>query len=259
MRTAVVTGAGRGIGLAIARLLSAQGWAVLLTTRDEVAGKEAALASGGSAWSTVLDVRDTDDHHRVAAEASARGPLELWVNNAGVLATGPGWEQSAETVALQVTTNVLGTIAGCTAALAAMGTGDILNVASLAGLGPVPGMGVYAATKAAVISYSTSLQGDLDRAGRTVRVHALCPDAVSTAMVLERSTDPDAAVLFSGRHLTAEAVALAGVAMLGRRQVVRLLPRTRGSMARAGGLLPSVALAPIGVFARRGARRQTQL
>jgi NAD(P)-dependent dehydrogenase (short-subunit alcohol dehydrogenase family) len=196
MRTAVVTGAGRGIGLEIAHKLGARGYAVLLTARDPDAGRKAADAVGPNAWSTALDVRDPDAHRAVAAQATERGPVAVWVNNAGVLVTKKAWEHEPDEVRLLVETNVIGVISGCLAAIDAIAPegGHILNVASLSGLGPVPGLSVYAATKHAVVGFTTSLQADLEGAGRQIRVHALCPDAVATDMVTGRSGDPDAAM-----------------------------------------------------------------
>lgn len=77
-------------------------------------------------------------------------------------------------------------------------SGVVLNVASLSALTPVPGLALYAATKAAVLSYTTSVQGDLRHAGLPVRVRALCPDVVGTRMVTARAADPGAALLFAG-------------------------------------------------------------
>jgi len=107
MRTAVVTGGGRGIGLEIARKLGARGYTVLITARDTAAGKAAADAVGGGAWATSLDVRDPEAHRRVAAEAAERGELGVWVNNAGVLVTKKAWDHTADEIRLLVETNVI--------------------------------------------------------------------------------------------------------------------------------------------------------
>ena len=96
--------------------------------------------------------------------------------------------------------NLRGVMHGSRAAVEAMredGGGHILNIASMSSFGPVPGLGVYAATKAGVLSFSASLQGDLDLAGIPIRVHALCPDAAETAMSRGRAGEPDSAILFS--------------------------------------------------------------
>lgn len=253
-RTAVVTGASRGIGLELARRLHAQGYRVLLTSRDAAAGAEAARDLGG--WSTVLDVRDEAAHERVALEAGDE--LAVWVNNAGVLLGKPAWEHSAAEVRSIVETNLIGTVAGSLAAVRSFGDrpGHVLNIASVAGLGAAPAFSVYAATKAAIISFSVSLQGDLTRAGRPARVHALCPDAVDTTMITGLHDDPHAAVLFSGKHLTPEAVAEAGTAMLASRQVVRTVPRLKGGLMRAGAVLPAAGLVAFEQFHKHGLRRQ---
>lgn len=124
------------------------------------------------------------------------------VNNAGILLAGDSWTHTDEELASILDVNVRGVMAGSHAAINGMGAsgGAILNIASLSALAPVPGLALYAATKAAVLSFTTSLQGDLDHAGLPIRVRALCPDVVGTQMVSSRATDPAAALLFSGPH-----------------------------------------------------------
>ena len=254
---AVVTGAGRGIGFALARRLRAQGHQVLITDIDEALARKAAEEMGECAW-MVQDVRDVASHGRVAERAIELGRLTTWVNNAGILIAGDSWTNTPEEVAASFEVNVLGVIAGSNAAVKAMPDGGrILNIASQAALGPVPGLAVYAATKAAVLSFTTSLQGDLDHAGRPIRVRALCPNIVATEMVTSRSADPGAAILFAGgRQLTADEVAAAGLRLLDERAVVRSYPRSSGVLTRATDLAPSVGLR-LSVLARRaGERRQ---
>jgi short-subunit dehydrogenase len=253
--TAVVTGGGRGIGREIARKLSERGYAVLLTARDEAAGADAARYAGPRAWSTRLDARDSEQHERVAAEANARGPLEVWVNNAGVLVTQKAWEHSRDDIALLIETNVTGMISGSLAAIRAMGRGHVINIASMSGLGPVPGLSVYAATKAAIVNFTLSLDGDLRDAGRPIRAHVLCPDAVGTEMVTTRADQDDAAVLFSGRMLSAQGVADAAAAFLDGGPVIRALPRHRGALIRASAISPRAGRVVYGAVRAIGRRR----
>ena len=120
------------------------------------------------------------------------------------------------------------------------GGGDIVNTASLSGLGPVPGYGVYAATKAAIVSVSMSVDAETPR---NVRVHALCPDGVQTAL-LDGQTPGSLAtrLVHSGaRILTVEEVARAAVELVGSRRVVLSVPRWRGALVRGTALAPSVA------------------
>ncbi|MDX6360506.1 MAG: hypothetical protein QOH37_3560, partial [Nocardioidaceae bacterium] len=146
---------------------------------------------------------------------------------------------------------------GMRAALAAFaeegGRGDIVNTASISGLGPVPGYAVYAATKAAIVSATMSVSGEVPRG---VRVHALCPDGVQTALL--EAQDPTGLgsqlVWSGGRILTAEETADAAVALVGSRRVVRSLPGWRGSVARAGALSPSVAGPAARLLAAQGRR-----
>lgn len=258
-KTAVVTGAGRGIGRAIAHRLAEAGHTVVLTDVEETSVKEAAAAVGHGAVGVVQDVRDPQSHRDLAEIAAARGQLLVWVNNAGVLLAGASWEHPDADLARILDVNIKGVMAGTSAAVRAMGTegGAILNIASLSAFMPVPGMALYAATKAAVLSYTTSVQGDLRHAGLPIRVRALCPDVVNTAMVNDRAHDPGAALLFAGpKALDEDDVARAGLDLLESRSLVRTIPRWRGAMGRALDLDPAASLGAIAAVRRLGERRQ---
>jgi NAD(P)-dependent dehydrogenase (short-subunit alcohol dehydrogenase family) len=183
------------------------------------------------------------------------------VNTAGVVLTGPPWEHGDDVVRRTVEVNLLGVVFGCQAAVDVMRErgGRILNIASMSGFGPVPGLAVYAATKAGVLNFGLSLQGDLKRAGVPVRVLTCCPDAADTRLVRDVRDDPASAILFSGGGLlSAERVADRAVAMLDGRRLVRAVPAYRAGMARAGALAPSAGLKVLDVLRRFGDRRRTR-
>ena len=259
---AVVTGAGRGFGREIARRLAGRGYTVLCTDLDAGSAAESAELVGG--FSTTLDVRDPDAHRAAARLAAERGPLEVWVNNAGVLRTVKAWEHPDDEVRLLCEVNLLGVIHGSRAAVEAMrdAPGEnrhIINIASLSALAPVPGLAVYAATKHAVLGFTTSLQGDLRQAGLPITVHAVCPDSADTQMVQERDRDPDAAIIWSApRLLRAEEVAEQAVALLDSKQLVRVIPRWRGWLARGSAMAGRHALLSVGLLRRQGERRRSR-
>jgi NAD(P)-dependent dehydrogenase (short-subunit alcohol dehydrogenase family) len=274
---AVVTGAAGGLGRAIAAALHADGWPVLLTDLDADAVAAAAAPLGG--WSRQLDVRDEAACAAVAAEAAARGGgdrgdgptgadggrggLGLWVNNAGILVTGPSWEQDAATRRQVLEVNALGAMTGTLAALAQMraqGWGHVLNVVSLAGLVAAPGETVYAASKHALVAFSLGTLADLRSAGfREVHVSCLCPDGIWTPMLHDRLTDPGAAASFTGTLLTPERVAARAARLARRPRPVVSVPRWRGAQVRLLDALPTLAvrLTPfVLAVGRQGQRRQ---
>lgn len=259
--TAVVTGAGRGIGFALARQLSEKGYRVVLTDINGESAEQAAAKIGNGAIGLEQNVRDMASHRVVAAEAARLGPLTRWVNNAGILFAGDAWTHSDEQTAAIIEVNIRGAMAGSSAAINAMGSegGAILNIASISALTPVPGLALYAATKAAVLSYTTSLQGDLRHAGLPIRVRALCPDVVGTAMVTSQTNEPGAAMLFSGpKPLQEDDVARAGLALLESRQIFRVIPRWRGALVRGVDLAPSTGLGALALMRKLGDHRQAR-
>ena len=184
------------------------------------------------------------------------------MNNAGVLVTGPAWEQDERTRALMLEVNGVGTINGTLAALEPMraaGSGHVINVVSLAGLVAAPGEAVYAASKHAAIGFSLATMADLRLAGiEGIEISCACPDGVWTPMLYDKLEDPNAAASFSGVLLRAEAVAEEVVGLLEHPQPVLAIPRWRGAMMRLFDLMPGLALryAPrVMARARRKQRR----
>jgi len=254
MDSCVVTGAARGIGRGIAERMVARGYAVVVTDVDGE-GVRRTAEEIGAAVGLEQDVRDPAGHRFVATTASDLGRLTAWFNNAGIGDDGSLASLDDDQVRRLVEVNLLGCVWGMRAALDAFGPrgGDIVNTASLSGLGPVPGYAVYAATKAAVVSVSMSVSAEVPRG---VRVHALCPDGVQTAMLDAQDKEGLGSQLVhsGGRILTVDETADAAVALLGTRRVVRSLPRWRGAVVRTSTLAPSIGRPAARLFAARGRR-----
>ncbi|MEZ5095609.1 MAG: SDR family oxidoreductase [Nocardioides sp.] len=252
--SAVVTGAGRGIGAVIAERLVARGYAVVCSDVDADAARRTSERIGAAAG-VGLDVRDPEAHRRAAETAVGHAPLTAWFNNAGVGHDGRLADLAEDELRRLVEVNLLGVIWGMRAALAAFGPagGDIVNTASLSAHGPVPGLSGYAATKAAVVSLTTSVNAETPR---SVRVHALGPDGVDTDMLtaMDDAGTAKALVHSGGRILTVDEAADAAVALLGSRRVVRTLPVWRGVVSRTTALTPGTSAYAVGAFEALGRR-----
>jgi NAD(P)-dependent dehydrogenase (short-subunit alcohol dehydrogenase family) len=260
MPVTVVTGAGGGLGRAIALELSQRGFLVHVTDIDPDAAARVAAEIGAGARSAALDVRDEAACRALAGEAASRGgALDLWVNNAGVLATGSSWTQDEATRRTMLEINTLGTMNGTIAALEPMiaaGRGHVINVISLAGIVAAPGEVNYSASKHAAIAFTLGTLFDLRRAGiEGVELSAVCPDGIWTPMLEDKLDDPDAAGSFSGHLLTPEQVATAVGKLTERPRPILILPRWRGAQLRLLDLFPRLTLRLLG-FAMRDARRK---
>ena len=180
MASALVTGGSSGIGLAIARMLREEGYAITLASRT--AEKVEAAAAELGAHAIAADVSRPDDCARVVEEHVARGGLDVLVNSAGVGIAGRVEDAQLKHVDRQLAINLRGLLLVTQAAIPHLRKtrGWIVNLASIAGMQPVPSLPVYAATKAAVISLTHSLNADLDDDG--IRAIAICPGFVDTPM-----------------------------------------------------------------------------
>lgn len=261
MPVAVVTGAGGGLGRAIALELGGRGFLVHATDIDPDAAARTAGEIGTGARSGALDVRDEAACRALAAEAAARGGmLDVWVNNAGVLATGLSWEQDEGTRRAMLEINALGTMNGTVAALEPMiaaGHGHVINVVSLAGLVAAPGEVNYSASKHAAMAFTLGTLFDLRRAGiKGVELSAVCPDGIWTPMLEDKLDDPDAAGSFSGHLLTPEQVAREVGKLTERPRPILVLPRWRGLLLRLFDLSPRLAVRLLPWVMRDARRKQ---
>jgi NAD(P)-dependent dehydrogenase (short-subunit alcohol dehydrogenase family) len=261
MPVAVVTGAGGGLGRAIALELGSRGFLVHATDIDPEAAARTAEEIGTGARSAALDVRDETACRALAADAAARGgALDLWVNNAGVLATGPSWEQDEPTRRAMLEINALGTMNGTVAALELMiaaGRGHVINVVSLAGIVAAPGEVNYSASKHAAMAFTLGTLFDLRRAGiKGIGLSAVCPDGIWTPMLEDKLDDLDAAGSFSGHLLTPEQVAREVGKLTERPRPILILPRWRGPLLRLFDIFPRLALLLLPWVMRDAQRKQ---
>lgn len=251
----VVTGGARGIGRAIAQKMVGRGHHVVLTDIDGEAARRTAEEIGAVAG-LEQDVRDEASHRVAAEEALRHGPLAVWFNNAGVGNDGAVKDLPSTAVEQLVQVNLMGVIWGMRAAMDSFAPagGDIVNTASMSAHGPVPGLSVYAATKAAVVSLTTSAQVETPK---NVRVHALCPDGVDTPMVEAMADHGRAKALVhsGGRLLTAAETAEAAVSLVGTSRVVLSLPTWRAGLMRFTSVTPSISMKAEKLFLWEGRRR----
>lgn len=261
---AVVTGAGRGLGRQIAELLVRRGYQVLVTDVDLDSAESAAAALGDRAKAMAVDVRD-DSAVRAARDRVVEwaGRVDVWVNNAGVLFTGPVWEHDEQQRRMTLEVNALGTMNGTLAAIESMrssGGGHIVNIASLAGISAVPGEGVYAASKHAVMGFSLSAIADLRAAKiKDIDISCICPDGIWTPMLHDKLDDPGAALSFSGKLLQPEDVVRAIDEVLDKPRLVTPLPGWRGAVCRFGDVFPSAGLAGVPMMVAQGRRVQKKM
>jgi NAD(P)-dependent dehydrogenase (short-subunit alcohol dehydrogenase family) len=183
-RTAIVTGASRGIGLAVAQRLAADGADVVLTSRNQESADEAAEQVGGNAIGVAAHAVDEDAaRHCVELALDRFGSIDILINNAGTNpAYGPLIEQDHARFAKTFEVNLWAPLLWTSLAVKAwMGEhgGAIVNTASIGGMHQSPNMGMYNATKAALIHVTKQLALELSP---RVRVNAICPGVVRTKL-----------------------------------------------------------------------------
>jgi NAD(P)-dependent dehydrogenase (short-subunit alcohol dehydrogenase family) len=179
-----ITGGARGIGLATARELSSRGAVVVIGDLDEVLAVQAAEQIGGNAVGLGLDVADAASFQRFIDTATADQPLDILINNAGIMPIVPFLEQEPEMMQRALEVNVLGCLHGMSSALPAMverGAGHILNVASTAGKAPVPGGVVYCGSKSAVVAITETAR--VEYAGTGVHFTCVMPHFTNTELI----------------------------------------------------------------------------
>jgi NAD(P)-dependent dehydrogenase (short-subunit alcohol dehydrogenase family) len=245
--SAAVTGAGAGIGRAIAHHLAGAGARVAVGDIDPDAAARVASEIGDAATAVALDVADHDEFSAFLDLAEERhGPLGVMVNNAGVDWVGPFHEEPDEVTRREIAINLYGMALGSKLALARMlprRHGHLVNIASGVGRVPLPGSATYSATKHGVVGLTESLRLEYRRSG--VRFTVVQPSQVRTRMIVGQPQPRALPVV------TPEKVAAAVVDALRHRRFEVWVPRSQGTSAKLGGLLPrpvrDVVLQMIGV------------
>jgi short-subunit dehydrogenase len=190
-RAAIVTGASRGIGLAIAEMLAAAGYGLTLTARKPDSLRETAERLAGEGYEVEHVAANMNDEAAiqsvVAAHRDRFGRLDVLVNNAGMGFGAAAAEHQTKFIDLQLDVNLRAIILlyrECVELLRAAGAEHrgalVVNLASIAGKSPQPWLSVYSATKAAVIAYTQAMNKELN--GDGVKSLALCPGFVDTDM-----------------------------------------------------------------------------
>lgn len=187
-KTIAITGAARGIGYATAKALLARGARVVIGDRDveTLESAVATLADLGLASGHPLDVTDPESFATFLdkARTDGQGRVDVLINNAGVMPIGAFLGQSDQAIRSAIEVNFTGVLTGCRLVLPEMvarRAGHIVNVASLAGIVPVPGQVVYAGTKFAVVGLSTAMADEFAPHG--VDVSVIMPPFVKTDLI----------------------------------------------------------------------------
>lgn len=264
-----LTGAASGIGQHMADRLIAQGHRVFAT---DVNYESLAAHAALSRWPLDrvrlrrLDVRNAADWQLAIEEAvKAFSRIDVLMNIAGYMLAGWAHEASSESVERHLDINVKGVIFGTQAAARLMlrqnngrGGGQIINIASLSALAPIPGIAVYAASKYAVRAFS--IAAALELRPQNVFVTTINPDAVRTPLLAPQKGIEAAAIVFSSpKLLTVEDVARAILEKAIPYKPIEVnIPRHRGWLAHLTNIFPQYSAAISSFLSKRGAEKQRQ-
>ncbi len=232
-KVVAITGGARGIGKATAEALVRRGARVAIGDLDLTLAEATAAGLGGGSVATRLDVSDRASFAAFLDEAERQlGPVDVVINNAGIMPTTPFVEESEDSFRRQIEINLIGVIHGTQLAMARMlprDSGHIVNIASQAGKTGIPGIATYSATKHAVVGLSESVRGELR--GRKVEISCVMPTVVNTELtagVGQKWVKPVEA--------TDVAEAIAEALEVPRFDVY--VPKSNGALLRAAALMP---------------------
>jgi NAD(P)-dependent dehydrogenase (short-subunit alcohol dehydrogenase family) len=183
-KVVAITGGARGIGRATATALVRKGCRVAIGDLDLPLAERTAAEIGAGALALPVDVTDRASFASFLDEAERQlGPLDVVINNAGIMPVTQLVDESEESVRRQVDINLHGVIAGTQMAIERMrprARGHIVNIASQAGKGGLPGIATYSATKHAVVGLSEAVRAELRGSG--IEVHCVMPTVVNTEL-----------------------------------------------------------------------------
>ncbi len=262
--TAIVTGAASGIGLYLAKRLLAENWqltamdvqfSALHSVLSNMAGEEQLLllntdVSQAAAWESAL--------HQTLEKF---GAVDLVINNAGIIIPALIENSGPALIDRHVDINLKGVMYGtslCAAQMIRAGRGGhIINLSSMAGIAPVPGIGAYSASKFGVRAYSLIARQELRSRG--IAVTCVCPDLVDTPMLDEQLKYDEAAITFSGPGaMSVQRVGDAILRSLKTRPAELIIPDHRGWLSKIASMFPSLMQPLKRIMEEKGRRRAEQ-
>jgi short-subunit dehydrogenase len=185
-QVAAITGGARGIGRALAERFLREGMRVAIGDVDVDAARKTAEELGRGTVAVELDVTRRESVENFADEVERQlGPIDVFVNNAGIMPVGRFVDEDDASAHRQVDINVHGVIYGCKVALSKMlprNRGHIVNIASQAGKFGIPGIATYVATKHAVVGLSEALRGEMRHMDAAIDVSVVMPNIVGTEL-----------------------------------------------------------------------------
>ncbi|HXS48254.1 MAG TPA: SDR family oxidoreductase [Solirubrobacterales bacterium] len=242
-KVVAITGGARGIGKATATALVRKGCRVALGDLDLELAERTAAELGGGTIALPLDVTERASFGAFLDEAERQlGPVDVLINNAGIMPVTPFVEESEDSVRRQLDINVFGVITGMQLAIERMrprGSGHIVNLASQAGKGGFPGIATYSGTKHAVVGISEAVRAELRETG--IEIACVMPTVVNTELtagVGQRMIKP----------VEAEDVANEIVDALEVPRFDVWVPRANGALFKVVALLPRGAREALGRF-----------
>lgn len=202
---AVVTGAGGGLGRALSRELAGRGHVVAGLGRDAEALSETGTNCEGRFHPVIADLADPEQVTRAFAEIDQIGPVRILVNNAAVYPRRDILDETPESFAATMSTNLGGVVAATHEALMRMietGHGRIVNVASMADIAPLPGSAAYSVSKGAARIYTRAVVADLQDRFPSIVVSDWLPGMLATRMGVRDGLAPEDAARWGARLAT---------------------------------------------------------
>jgi 3-oxoacyl-[acyl-carrier protein] reductase len=259
---ALITGAASGIGRQFARDMQQKGYRLALADIN-IEALQTGFSAGAQVQLYPLDVCRPEQWESVLNQVVGQfGRLDYLFNIAGISRPRFLLDADLRSIDQHLDINAKGTIYGTRLAadiLVRQGSGHIINVASLAGITPVPGMSLYSASKFAVRGFSLAVATELKPKGVSVTV--VCPDLVDTPMLDYQIHFPESALAFSGSRkvLTPQDLSDALFAVMARKPVEVNLPAGRGWLAKISGSFPRLSNRLLESFRQKGIRHMQDL
>jgi len=249
-----LTGCASGIGKHMAQVLSADGHNIIATDINE----DGLPPASDNLLPRQLDVRDADRWAELVDEAvQTWGRIDVLMNIAAYLLPAYIKDMSINDIHKHMDINAKGVMLGMHALIPHMmanGSGHIINISSLAGIAPIPGIALYSASKHAV--RAISIASAIELASQNIAVTVICPDAVQTPMLdLEKQYDESALTFSAPKILSVTDIEQAIRVALRTRRMEITIPRYRGWLTKVSGILPTLASRIAPIFTKQGQKK----